>query len=198
MKDLRLGAVFQVTNGKLVNNAPPNAVPNYTLDPDNFGQGNIKIYRQEGFDGVPLSAVARIVNDPPTDTTTVKSTMGVLFKYRPLDNGEVQYLIVNRTITDPVVVQSRYPKPEYQSFVGQFVIVSNMRLFPDGNLKAASGFRIDRVDPHWNSPTGRTAKAQLEWFAANKADLEQQYESALVPGFVPPDDTGDEVDVYED
>jgi len=84
------------------------------------------------------------------------------------------------------------------NLVGQFVTVSNMRLFPDGNLKAASGFRIDRIDPHWDSPTGRTAKAQLEWFAANKAELEEQIESALAPAFLPPTEPGDDAGVIED
>jgi len=115
MKDLRVGAVFQVTNAKLVNNSSPGAPPNYTLDPDNFGQGNVKIFRKERFDGIPLSTVAQKVNDPPNESTPINSTLGVLFQYRMLDNGDVQYLLINRTVTDPVIVQSRYPKPEYNN-----------------------------------------------------------------------------------
>jgi len=198
MKDLRAGALFQVNNAKLVNNSPNAATPNYTLDPDNFGQGNVKVFRKESFDGIPLSALYKKTVEPPADATTITSSLGILFQYRMLDNGEVQYLLVNRSVTDPVVLQSRFPKPEYKNLVGQFVIVHNMRLFPDGNLKAASGFRVERVDPHWDSPTGRTAKAQLEWFADNKADLETSVESAMAPGFVPPTATAEEVTVYED
>lgn len=192
-KGLEEGGTFWVERGKLFRSNGGGEIINIF----NQGQANVGVLKAEAANYVGLSYLLSHTEDSSSSNAPprkIPGVVGVLVAVEPSPAGAGGVYILTNSQLPPgesVEIACAYLTTAAPSLVGQVVHVHNVNQFPDGTVRATSGFKVQRIDPDRASERSQFARHQLRWFQTEGAAAVAAIQQARV-------ETAEEVEVPDE